>query len=324
MKRLRIAITLGDPGGIGPELVARVAAAPPPNVLPVIFGTQASLEEGCVRGAISSEEVMGLLHECDGPADVPIGIPSSAGGKCALSAIREATNAAKQGTVDALVTAPISKKSFSLAGESSPGHTGLLARIFDASQVNMVFIAESLRVALLTIHIPFREIALRITREKIYEGIVSFDRALKLEFNEPEVQIRVASLNPHMGEEGLLGREEIDVIRPAIEDAQLQGIDVVGPERNEGLFRRVRSGKPKAILALFHDQALAPLKGIAGLDMVNVTTGLPVVRTSPDHGTGFDIVGNGSASAASIRLAVEWAARLATSRRQTRQRSRSK
>lgn len=321
MTPLRIALTLGDPGGIGPELVVRAASNHRPDITPVIYGTEASLEAGCLRAGVSVAKVAGFLRPCNGPSDVPVGEASRAAGECALSAIHEATSAALRGEIAALVTAPISKESIALAGESSAGHTGLLARICQAHRVDMVFAAEALRVFLLTTHIPFREIAGKITKQSIYDGLKNFDRALRLEFDEPDVQIRVASLNPHRGENGLLGSEEIEAIGPGVEEARSCGINAVGPVGNEGLFKRCPRGNPQGILALYHDQALAPLKGIDGLDMVNITTGLPIIRTSPDHGTAYDIVGTGRASIGSLNQAIDWAARLVRSRRKIQQRS---
>ena len=197
----------------------------------------------------------------------------------------------------------------SAAGCVHRGHTQLLAEWTEGETPTMVFVAGRQRVGLLTTHIPLSEVASHITQEAITGGIVRLHDALLREFGEKEAVIRVAALNPHLGEGGLLGREEIDEIRPGIEEARSRGIAVVGPESPEALFAD-RGGPVEGVLALYHDQALGPLKAIHGLDMVNITCGLPIIRTSPDHGTAFDIAGTGKASDRSLRLALQWARRI--------------
>lgn len=308
-------MTLGDPGGVGPELVARVAADPPAGVQPMVFGTARAWAAGAERAGIPFASVEALLYKCEGPSSVPAGRPSRAGGECALAAIDAAVRAARQGRIDGVVTAPISKLSFSLAGEKRPGHTELLAHLCAVPRATMVFVAESLRVALFTTHIPLEEVCRRVEKHALLDCIVRLHHALEQEFAETGVPIGIASLNPHRGEEGLFGRTEIDEIAPAVAMAKARGILASGPERNEELLRRRPSGPPRGVVALYHDQALTPLKSHKDLPMVNVSVGLPIVRTSPDHGTAFELVGTSEASATGLYLATRWAQRLAIVRR---------
>ncbi len=311
MSSISIGVTLGDPGGIGPELAARVAADPPAGVSPLLFGTEAALEQGAARARIDFSSIADRLRPCPGPPDVPVGKPSRAAGECALEAIQAALECARRREIAAMVTAPICKASFALAGIDHPGHTELLANLCDAGEVGMVFVARELRVALLTTHVALAEVAERVTRRSVLACIQMLHGALESEFGERGVPIRVAALNPHLGEQGLFGREEIDSIAPAVDAARALGIDARGPDRIEGALATSDADMaPRGVVALYHDQALAPLKMIHGLDMVNVTVGLPIVRTSPDHGTAFELVGSGRASAASMALATRWAKRL--------------
>jgi len=228
---------------------------------------------------------------------------------------------AKRDQVQALVTAPVSKESLALAGVDHRGHTGLLGELCGVERPGMVFVAGVLRVALLTTHIPLAEVAREITKESVLRCVRMLSAALERELNEPLTPIDVAALNPHLGEGGLLGREEIDAIAPAVAEARREGIEASGPHRCEELLVERESGRePRGVVALFHDQALVPLRVVRGREMVNVTVGLPVVRTSPDHGTGFDIVGTGIASPASMLLATRWARLLYDRRIEARER----
>ena len=314
----RVALTLGDPAGVGPELVARVMAMPPKGIEIVAVGSRAHFLEGAERAGLREADLCGDLEDVDAPNRVPVGQPSKAGGDAALAALRRAVDLATGGKVDGICTAPISKESVNAAGCSHRGHTELLGEWVGGGKPTMVFVAGRLRVALLTTHIPLAEVAHRVTKDAIAGGIESLRRALSREFGEPEAGIRVAALNPHLGEGGLLGREEADAISPGIALARSRGISVTGPESPETLFAD-RPGPVEGILALYHDQALGPLKAIHGLGMVNVTCGLPIIRTSPDHGTAFDIVGKGTASEKSLRMSVEWVRHIWTAKRMTDQ-----
>ena len=283
----RIAITAGDPAGIGPEIAAR--AARDSRVLgvcdPVVYGPPA------------------------GAAFAP-GELSAEAGRAAHDAIVGAVEAARGGEVAALATAPINKQAFRLAGLPWSGHTDLLAHLTGAQDVAMMFYSDALRVVLATIHIPLADVpaALTATSLEITIGLTACELP---RFGIPTPRIAVAGLNPHAGEKGLFGHEEEQVIRPAIAACREQGIDVSGPFPADTVFVRAHRGEFDVVVACYHDQGLIPVKLVAFGQAVNVTLGLPIIRTSVDHGTAFDIAGKGVADPESMIAAVLLAARLA-------------
>ena len=238
-----------------------------------------------------------------GPPPEPRG-PTAAGGAASLRALRLAIEAVQRDEHDALVTGPISKEACALADGPVDGHTPLLARAFDA-EVLMSFVwdEDEPTVALLTHHIPLRAVPASLTSDKV-------ERAVRILRTAGHERIAVLGLNPHAGEGGRLGTEEIDFIAPAVARLRSAGIDAIGPLAGDATF--ARRDRFDAILALYHDQGLAPVKALAFDRAVQVTLGLPVVRTSPAHGTAFDIAGQGQASATSMRAAMDWAIRLAS------------
>jgi 4-hydroxythreonine-4-phosphate dehydrogenase len=285
----RIAITEGDPAGIGPE-IARKAAADP-RVLdvcePVLYGP---------------------------PADARFepGKLSADAGRAAYDAIVRATADAQQGIVAAIATAPINKEALRLAGFPWNGHTDLLAHLTGADQVAMMFYSDELRVVLATVHVPLADVPTLLTARLVEQTIALAARELP-KFDKVPPRIAVAGLNPHAGEHGLFGREEETAIAPAIECCRAKGIDVSGPYPADTLFVRARKGEFDVVIACYHDQGLIPVKLLAFGKAVNVTIGLPIVRTSVDHGTAFDIAGKGIADPESMVSAVLLAARLARS-----------
>jgi 4-hydroxythreonine-4-phosphate dehydrogenase len=285
----RIAITAGDPSGIGPE-IARKAT-----------------DDSRVRA--SCEPV--LYGPPDGASFAP-GVLSAAAGQAAYDAIVRAVTDASDGAIAAIATAPINKEAFRLAGLPWSGHTDLLAHLTGARDVAMMFHSEPLRVVLATIHIPLAEVPRALTIPVLERTIALTARELP-RFDKAYPRIAVAGLNPHAGEHGLFGREEADVIAPAIEACRRRGIDVSGPFPADTLFVRARRGEFDVVIACYHDQGLIPVKLAAFGQAVNVTLGLPIVRTSVDHGTAFDIAGKGVADPASMIAAVLLAARLARS-----------
>jgi 4-hydroxythreonine-4-phosphate dehydrogenase len=286
MDQPRIAITMGDPAGIGPEIAARAAADP--RVLevcaPVLFGP--SPEAVFTPGVLSADA-----------------------GRAAYDAIVRAAEAARRGDVAAMATAPINKEAFRLAGLHWAGHTDLLADLTGASHVAMMFHSEALRVVLATIHIPLAAVPRALTTESLEATIGLTARELP-RFGVAQPRIAVAGLNPHAGEHGLFGREEQDAIVPAVGRCRAQGINVSGPFPADTLFVRAARGEFDVVVACYHDQGLIPVKLLAFGHAVNVTLGLPIVRTSVDHGTAFDIAGRGVADAGSMIQAVLLAARL--------------
>jgi len=285
--RPRIAITTGDPSGIGPEIAAKAAADPRVRAAcePIIYGP--------------------LGEERFAP-----GVLSAAAGQAAYDTLLRAVDAAKAGAVDGLATAPINKEAFRLAGLRWRGHTDLLAHLTGAPHVAMMFHSDELRVVLATIHIPLAEVPRALTQSLMEKTIALTARELPL-FDKVQPRIAVAGLNPHAGEHGLFGSEDAEVIAPAIEACRARGVDVSGPFPADTVFVRARRGEFDVVVACYHDQGLIPVKLVAFGRAVNVTLGLPIVRTSVDHGTAFDIAGKGVADPESMIAATLLAARLA-------------
>jgi len=283
----RIAITVGDPAGIGPEIAAK--AARDPRVLdvcePIVYGPP--------HGAVFAA-----------------GILSADAGRAAYDVIVRAVDDARAGVVAGIATAPINKEAFRLAGLQWPGHTELLAHLTGARDVAMMFHSDALRVVLATIHVPLADVPRMLTKP-LMERIVALTAREIAKFDKVAPRIAVAGLNPHAGEHGLFGCEEAEAIAPAIEACRTRGIDVRGPFPADTIFLRAQRGEFDVVVACYHDQGLIPIKLLAFGRAVNVTLGLPIVRTSVDHGTAFDIAGTGVADAASMIAAVLLAARLA-------------
>ena len=291
-RRPRIGITVGDPAGIGPEIARKAAsdAAVLATCEPILYGP---------------------VSEGDLAAFTP-GALSAAAGRAAHDAIVSAVADARRGTIDAVATAPINKEAFALAGLRWPGHTELLAALTGAPRVAMMFYADVLRVVLATVHIPLRDVPAALTRERLVETIEltaeEFPR-----FGFPNPRIGVAALNPHAGEHGLMGSEDDEVLRPAVDHCRGRGIEVSGPYPADTLFARAAHRREfDVVIAGYHDQGLIPVKLAAFGKAVNVTLGLPIIRTSVDHGTAFDIAGRGIADPSSLVEAILLAARLAT------------
>jgi 4-hydroxythreonine-4-phosphate dehydrogenase len=285
----RIAITEGDPAGIGPEIARRAAADP--RVLdvcePVLYGAPAG--DRFEPGRLSAEA-----------------------GRAAYRAIVDAAADALVGDVAGIATAPINKEALRLAGLPWNGHTDLLAHLTGASRVAMMFYSDELRVVLATIHVPLADVPHLLTQTLMEQTIALTELGLP-RFDKMPPRIAVAGLNPHAGEHGLFGREEETVIAPAIACCRAKGIDVSGPFPADTVFVRARKGEFDVVVACYHDQGLIPIKLVAFGRAVNVTLGLPIIRTSVDHGTAFDIAGKGIADAGSMIEAVLLAARLARS-----------
>jgi 4-hydroxythreonine-4-phosphate dehydrogenase len=286
----RVAITVGDPAGIGPEIAARAAADP--SVLDVCDPV--------------------LYSPPDGTLFRP-GVLTAAGGTAAYEAIVRAVADAQSGAVDAIATAPVNKEAFRLAGLRWAGHTDLLAHLTGAEHVAMMFHSDELRVVLATVHLALADVPRALTQSSLQSTIALTARELP-RFGIAAPRIAVAGLNPHAGEHGLFGVEEQQVIAPAIAACRARGIDVAGPFPGDTVFVRAMRGEFDVVVACYHDQGLIPVKLVAFGRAVNVTLGLPIVRTSVDHGTAFDIAGRGIADPGSMIAAVRLAARLAPRR----------
>ena len=286
----RVAITVGDPAGIGPEIAAKAAADPRVRAAcePVVYGPPA--------GALFTP-----------------GQLSAEAGRAAYEIICAAVKDAQAGIVAAVATAPVNKLAFSRAGLPWKGHTDLLAHLTGSERVAMMFWSEPLKVVLATIHIPLASVPGALTRE-LLDGIIDIAWRELPRFGQARPRLAVAGLNPHAGEDGLLGDEERRVLRPSIEAARARGILVDGPFPGDTVFGRAVRGEYDAVIACYHDQGLIPVKLLAFGRAVNVTLGLPIIRTSVDHGTAFDIAGRNLADPGSMIEATLLAARLARSR----------
>jgi len=335
-----IAITIGDPAGIGPEIIAKA------------FSQDAELTAGCFvagdvgcmrRGAAAAARgrpplAVAVLDSVQDIARVPprcipvlqVGLPvdplpawgevSETAGRLAAQSVLWAASAALRGEVAALVTAPLHKEALAAAGLPYPGHTELLQAeaaahagvALDRMPVRMMLANDELRTVLVSIHVSLRTALDAVTFANVRETLRITDAALAAMLGR-RPRIAVAGLNPHAGEAGLFGREEIEVIVPALHDALAAGLDVHGPFAPDTVFMRARRGEFDVVVAMYHDQGLIPVKYLGVDKGVNVTLGLPLVRTSPDHGTAFDIAGTGRADASSLCEAIRMARRLAGS-----------
>jgi 4-hydroxythreonine-4-phosphate dehydrogenase len=286
--KARIAITVGDPAGIGPEIARKAADDSRVREVcePVVYGPPAGAR--FTPGELSAEA-----------------------GHAAYDTLCQAVKDAQSGVVAAVATAPVNKLAFARAGLPWKGHTDLLAHLTGSTQVAMMFWSEPLKVVLATIHIPLASVTSALTRDLVDEIIDLSSRELP-RFGLAQPRLAVAGLNPHAGEDGLLGHEEKKVLRPAIEAAQKRGIHIDGPFPGDTVFGRAVRGEFDAVIACYHDQGLIPVKLLAFGRAVNVTLGLPIVRTSVDHGTAFDIAGKNVADPSSMIEATLLAARLAT------------
>lgn len=280
----RIGITTGDPAGIGPEIARKAAADPRVREVcdPIIYAASHAFRPGVL---------------------------SADAGRSAYETIIRAVEDAQRGTVDAIATAPINKEAFALAGLPWKGHTDLLAHLTHTARVAMMFHSEPLRVVLATVHVPLAEVPRALTRETVEFTIDLTARELP-RFGYTRPRLALAGVNPHAGEHGVIGREDEEVLRPAVDASRSRGVDVTGPWPGDTVFARAVRGEFDAVVACYHDQGLIPVKLLAFGTAVNVTLGLPIVRTSVDHGTAFDIAGRGVADPSSLVEAIRLAARL--------------
>lgn len=323
----RIAVTMGDAAGIGPEITLKLLAREDLPVRPIVIGDpgvlaatarQLSLDLDVrviaePHDAASASGAVDVIASVKPLEDVSPGRLSAAAGSAAYAYILHACELAKAGDIAAIVTAPINKEALTLAGLPYPGHTEMLADFSGARDVAMMLVNDDLRVVLVTIHVALRDAIDLITTESELAAIRLADHGAR-SYGIARPRVAVAGLNPHAGEGGQFGREEIDIIRPAIELARAEGIEASGPWPGDTVFMQARTGRFDIVIAQYHDQGLIPVKYLGLEKGVNVTLGLPFVRTSPDHGTAFDIAGKGIADAASMFTALDHAMRLVQAR----------
>lgn len=308
---VRLALTVGDPAGIGPEIVLRALSSPRrPAGETSVYGSVDLLRERARRfGLPAPESLDARLVDIPLRGAVAPGRSSAAGGHAAAEAVLLAARDALAGRLDGLVTAPLNKESLAAAGYPWPGHTELLAEVAGGVDVAMMFVGGGLRVALLTIHRALRSVPDALTPALVERVVRLVQRELP-RFGAPRARVALCGLNPHAGENGLFGDEERRVFAPAVEALRADGLDVAGPFPADSLFVRAQRGEFDAVVAAYHDQGLIPVKLAAFGHAVNVTLGLPFVRTSVDHGTGFDIVEAGRADESSLLQAWQLAAQL--------------
>lgn len=305
---MKLGITLGDPSGIGPEIVAATLAAASPDLRArlVVFGDRAPLERGARAIGVVLPDVR-IVGAGTGDGAV-FGAPDEACGAAQVGYLEDAVAAAKAGEVGAIVTAPISKTWAKRAGFAFPGHTELLADRFGVRDVVMMFAGPKFKIALATVHVPLRDVPRVLTTERLRRVIELLAEALVRDFGIAAPRIGVVGLNPHAGEGGLLGTEDAEIIAPAL--SALPPATLSGPLVPDAAFRDALHGSVDALVAQYHDQGLIPLKIVDFDEAVNLTLGLPIVRTSPDHGTAYDIAGRGIARPTSMQCALALAVKM--------------
>ena len=316
-----VAVTMGDPAGIGPEIVVKTFADPGFSTPAVVIGDVSILSRAVtlldrpieIRPIKRPDEarlgtgVIDVIAVSDLPADLPVGKVDPRAGAAAFSYVEAAVKLALSGDVCAIATAPLHKRALKAAGIDYPGHTEILAHLTGTEDYAMMLFNDELRVILVTIHVALRDAVDRLSVELELKTIRLAARAVR-QLGVKAPRVAVAGLNPHAGEGGLFGREDTEIVAPAIEMARAEGIDASGPWPGDTVFLQARQGRFDIVVAQYHDQGLIPIKYL-GIDRgVNVTVGLPFIRTSVEHGTAFDIAGSGKANHASLKLAIEQAA----------------
>ena len=330
-RKIRIGITHGDTNGVGYEVIMKCFTSN--DILdlcvPVIYGSSkifnyhkkalgiTTTQINTTRNAgYIKENAVNLVEVIHDEVKIELGQNSKIAGKAAFSALEAAVADLKKGVIDVLVTAPINKDNIHSEEFSFPGHTEYLeASVGDGDKALMIMCSDVIRVALATTHIPVARIAQSISKEMLVEKLRIFNRSLQYDFNVQKPRIAVLGLNPHCGDNGLLGNEEKEIIEPAIQEANENQILCFGPYAADGFFGSNQYRRFDGVLAMYHDQGLTPFKTISMDEGVNVTAGLPIVRTSPDHGTGYDIAGQGIASEKSMRNAIFMAIDILRNRR---------
>lgn len=316
---IRVGISIGDLNGIGPEIIIKAFNDPQILVecIPIIYGSTKTMSyhkkaindelfnyqriEDASNAQAKKVNIVACWKEI---VNIELGQATETGGKYAFQSLEAATKDLASGKIDVLVTAPISKETIQKSGFNFPGHTEYLADLSGVDEALMMMVSDNLRVALVTSHIPLMDVGKHISKEKILSKINAFEASLVKDFGIIKPKIAVLGLNPHAGEKGKMGNEEADIITPAIVQLQSEGKLVFGPYPADGFFGSRQYNQFDGVLAMYHDQGLTGFKSIAFNDGVNFTAGLPIVRTSPDHGTAFDIAGKGVADEQSFRSAV--------------------
>jgi 4-hydroxythreonine-4-phosphate dehydrogenase len=332
--KVQLALTVGDPGGIGPEITGSLLAARRDTGADLyIIGSYPALENWLALPMCKAAHVVSyreaerlvppdsfpLFIDTGEGKPVPRGRPSAEGGRAAGLAVETAVKLARRGLVEGIVTGPLSKEGLALAGYPYRGHTEMLSALLDAPDCQMMMVAGRLRIVILTRHVPLRDAPAAVTAERIATGVRVTAAALGELWGIARPRIAVAALNPHRGDGGILGTEEVDTIAPAVEGLRREGILVDGPFPADTLFYKWEEKGYDAFVALYHDQGMIPFKLIGFEEGVNVTIGLPVVRTSVSHGTAYDIAGTGTAATGSLAAALSLAVECCLAKRKRRE-----
>lgn len=329
MNHITIGITCGDINGIGLEIILKALAMKKAgqsfNI--IIYGstkvvayhkniiTQENIQFYPIQVAAEAQrERINIINCWQDNVNITLGKPSDVSGKCAFLALERAVKDLKGGEIDALVTAPIHKKAMQMADFPFVGHTEYITSEFKAKDSLMLMVSENLRIGVVTNHLPLREVAAAVTTEKVLRKLLILAETLKIDFNMERPTIAVLGLNPHAGDEGAIGTEDDEIIRPAIEQAREKGLLTFGPYPADGFFGSGQFHKFDATLAMYHDQGLVPFKALSFGEGINYTAGLASVRTSPDHGTAYDIAGKGEADESSLIRAIYLAADIVRNR----------
>jgi 4-hydroxythreonine-4-phosphate dehydrogenase len=332
----RLAITMGDPAGIGPEIIVKAARRLQPRIQAgelrlLVIGHRSALHAALdvlhetLEFPESAGAVLALLPAGDEREPIHFGVMTPEAGRFAYLAVEHAVTLAKAGAIDAIVTAPLNKKALNLAGYHYAGHTDMLAALTDTRRSVMLLAHGDMRVSHVTTHVALEDVPKLLTADRLRRTIDLTQEALRdLGIDRP--RIAIAALNPHAGEGGLFGRQDIEISTPVIEQCRAEGMDISGPVPGDTVFVRLRARQYDAVVAMYHDQGHIPVK-LLGFDVdpatgvwralsgVNITLGLPIIRTSVDHGTAFDIAGKGIANEDSLIEAIDYALRLAANRR---------
>jgi len=318
-KKIKIGITIGDINGVGPEVIIKALSHPKmtDHFTPIIYGSSKVMayhknivkDQNFTFVSIKQTEhaahnKVNVINVWEDSINIDIGKATEESGKFAFSALERAVEDAKKGNIHALVTAPINKNAMNLAGFEDVGHTEYLTKAFNAPETVMTMVSESILVALASNHVPVKELGDSLDKNKIIRKLKILTKSLKQDFGFEKPTIAVLGLNPHAGDDGVIGTEEIDYVKPAIKEAKNNGVLAAGPYPADGFFGKGDFRKFKSILAMYHDQGLIPFKLLSFGKGVNFTAGLPVIRTSPDHGTAYAIAGRNQANADSMRQAL--------------------
>jgi len=324
-----IAITIGDFNGIGPELALKAVIHPVVKKIcvPVLVGPLSVFEKTAKNCRLKvqlaqttllriNKSGISVIDVGDGiGADIQYGATAKTAGRSAGIAIERAVELCLQGKAAAMVTAPLSKEALNLAGYNFPGQTEMIALLSRSQSVVMMLVSNEMRVGLVTIHTAIKDVSVNISKEKVMEKISIINNSLKIDFCLKKPRLAVLALNPHAGEKGLFGTEDDNIIAPAIADSKTAGILAEGPFPADGFFGTHAYKKYNAIVAMYHDQGLIPLKMSSFSKGVNFSAGLKIIRTSPDHGTAYDIAGKNKANLSSMIEAVKMAVLISKNRR---------